>query len=39
LHSKNVTHYTDEAAQQFLVVYSPTGGTALEFVSFSLLPG
>jgi hypothetical protein len=38
LDRKNVTHYTDEAAQQFLVVYSPTGGTALEFVSFSLLP-
>jgi hypothetical protein len=35
---KNVTHYSDEAAQQFLVVYSPTGATKLEFVSVTLLP-
>ena len=31
-----VTYY--EAAQQFLVVYSPTGATKLEFVSVTLLP-
>ena len=35
---KNVTHYADEAAQQFLVVYSPTGSSALQFVSVTLLP-